>query len=157
MDPSSQNYGLLLSNIGFWPSTVIALPVVCRLSLHPFEQFGLLFINLWTPVYLCSEKAARIDTCMRICYRLVMLTLFSTVGILKHFKTFSFAILGILSHFMTFLFTTVGVLQRCSYIQEFQGVGQVMCKMYCMSAVHTSTAVNWALIYIHYRGQIGSN
>ena len=29
---------ILLSNIGFWPSTVVALLLVCCLSLHPFVQ-----------------------------------------------------------------------------------------------------------------------
>ena len=30
---------ILLSNIGFWPSPVIALPLIYHLSLHPFVQF----------------------------------------------------------------------------------------------------------------------
>ena len=36
----NQSLSILLSNIGFWPSTVIALPLVCRLTLHPFIQLA---------------------------------------------------------------------------------------------------------------------
>ena len=34
-----RSLSILSSNIGSWPSTLIALPLVCRLSLHPCVQF----------------------------------------------------------------------------------------------------------------------
>ena len=36
----NQSLSILLSNIGFWPSSMIALPLVCHLSLHSFIQLA---------------------------------------------------------------------------------------------------------------------